>query len=58
VIMSDRVLVLSERPGTVQREIEIGLPNREHPLARRQMKEIHDYANEIFTLLKLDRRAA
>lgn len=58
VIMSDRVLVLSERPGTVQREIEIGLHNREHPLARRQMKEIHDYANEIFTLLKLDRRAA
>jgi len=58
VIMSDRVLVLSERPGTVQREIEIGLPNREHPLARRQMKEIHEYANEIFTLLKLDRRAA
>ncbi|MCA2013835.1 ABC transporter ATP-binding protein [Pararhodobacter sp. CCB-MM2] len=58
VIMSDRVLVLSERPGTVQREIPIALPNREHPLARRQMTEIHEYANEIFTLLKLDRRAA
>ncbi|MCB1388162.1 MAG: ABC transporter ATP-binding protein [Rhodobacteraceae bacterium] len=58
VIMSDRVLVLSERPGTVVREIPIDLPSREHPLKRRQMTEIHQYANEIFTLLKLDRRAA
>ena len=58
VIMSDRVLVLSERPGTVQREIVIDLPNREHPLQRRQMTEIHEYANEIFKLLRLDRRAA
>lgn len=57
-IMSDRVLVLSERPGTVMREIEIGLPDRAHPLKRRQMPEVHQYANEIFTLLRLDQRAA
>ncbi len=55
VIMSDRVLVLSERPGTVQREIVIDLPNREHPLQRRQMTEINESANEIFKLHTLNR---
>lgn len=58
VIMSDRVLVLSERPGTVIREMTVDLPDREHPLHRRQMPEVHRYANEIFTLLRLDQRAA
>ena len=58
VIMSDRVLVLSERPGTVMREIPIDLPDRAHPLKRRQMPEIHQHASEIFTLLRLDQRAA
>ena len=58
VIMSDRVLVLSERPGTVMREMPIALPDRAHPLRRRQMPEVHQYAAEIFTLLRLDQRAA
>lgn len=58
VIMSDRVLVLSERPGTVIREIPIDLPDRAHPLRRRQMPEVHAHAAEIFDLLKLVERAA
>ena len=58
VIMSDRVLVLSERPGTVMREMAINLPDRAHPLKRRQMPEVHQHAAEIFTLLRLDQRAA
>lgn len=58
VIMSDRVLVLSERPGTVMREMVIDLPDRAHPLHRRQLPEVHQYASEIFTLLRLDQRAA
>ncbi|MCL4675158.1 MAG: ATP-binding cassette domain-containing protein, partial [Pararhodobacter sp.] len=58
VIMSDRVLVLSERPGTVMREIPIALPDRAHPLHRRQMPEVHEHAGEIFKLLRLDQRAA
>lgn len=58
VIMSDRVLVLSERPGTVMREIPIALPDRAHPLHRRQMPEVHVHAGEIFKLLRLDQRAA
>jgi NitT/TauT family transport system ATP-binding protein len=58
VIMSDRVLVMSERPGTIIHEMHIDLPDRAHPLKRRQMPEIHSHAAEIFTLLKLADRAA
>lgn len=58
VIMSDRVLVMSERPGTIIREIPVNLPDRAHPLKRRQMPEVHQHAADIFTLLRLDERAA
>jgi len=58
VIMSDRVLVLSERPGTIIEEIVVDLPDRAHPLKRRQMPEVHRYAARIFDLLKLDQRVA
>lgn len=58
VIMSDRVLVMSERPGTVMREMAISLPDRAHPLKRRQMPQVHEHAAEIFTLLRLDQRVA
>lgn len=58
VIMSDRVLVLSERPGTIIHEMKIDLPDRAHPLRRRQMPEVHAHATEIFDLLKLADRVA
>lgn len=58
VIMADRVLVMSERPGTIIREIKIDLPDRDHPLKRRQMPEVSAYAAEIFGLLKLNERTA
>jgi NitT/TauT family transport system ATP-binding protein len=58
VIMSDRVLVLSERPGTIIHEMDINLPDRAHPLARRQMPQVHAHAAEIFDLLKLADKAA
>lgn len=58
VIMSDRVLVMSERPGTIIREIDVDLPERAHPLRRRQMPEVQKHASEIFDLLKLADRAA
>ena len=58
VIMADRVLVMSERPGTIIKEIKIDLPDRGHPLARRQMPEVGRYAAEIFGLLKLNERTA
>ncbi|MCC6006173.1 MAG: ABC transporter ATP-binding protein [Rhodobacteraceae bacterium] len=58
VLMSDRVIVLSERPGTILETIDVELPDRAHPLARRQMPQVYEYAARIFDLLKLDERAA
>lgn len=58
VIMSDRVLVLSERPGTIIHELPVDIPDRGQPLARRQMPQVHGYAAQIFDLLKLNERAA
>ncbi|MFV0383468.1 ABC transporter ATP-binding protein [Paracoccus sp. (in: a-proteobacteria)] len=58
VLMSDRILVLSERPGTVIAEIKIDLPHRDQPLKRRALKEVSDYAAQLFALLKLEEKAA
>lgn len=57
VLMSDRILVLSERPGTVIADISVDLPHRDEPLRRRGLKEVSDYASEIFKLLKLEEKA-
>ncbi|WP_199260684.1 ABC transporter ATP-binding protein [Paracoccus binzhouensis] len=57
VLMSDRILVLSERPGSVIAEIAVDLPHRDEPLRRRTLKEVGDYAAQIFTLLKLEEKA-
>src|SRR5882672_10484192 len=43
VLMSDRVLVMSQRPGHIIDEIAIELPNRDDPIARRQYAKVGDY---------------
>lgn len=58
VLMSDRILVLSERPGTVMAEIKVDLPHRDRPLERRKLPEVNDYAAQLFQLLKLEEKAA
>ncbi|MEP3330216.1 ABC transporter ATP-binding protein [Sedimentitalea sp.] len=58
VLMSDRVLVLSERPGTIVAEIKVDLPHRESPLKRRVMPEVAEYSAQIFKHLKLEKQAA
>jgi NitT/TauT family transport system ATP-binding protein len=57
VLMSDRILVLSERPGTVVAELKIDLPHRNQPLKRRVMSEVNAYAAELFKHLKLEEKA-
>ena len=52
--MSDRILVMSERPGRIIAEIEIDLLNRDEPLKRRRMPKVSHYVTELFNLLKLD----
>lgn len=58
VLMSDRILVLSERPGQVVAEIEVDLPKRDRPIDRRVMPEVSDYAAQLFKHLKLEEKAA
>ncbi|KZX96881.1 MULTISPECIES: ABC transporter ATP-binding protein [unclassified Sulfitobacter] len=58
VLMSDRILVLSERPGTIVAEIEVDLPRRDRPLERRVMPQVADYAAQLFKHLKLEEKAA
>jgi NitT/TauT family transport system ATP-binding protein len=43
VTLSDRVLVMSKRPGTIIDEIAIDLPQRDNPIARRHDPKANDY---------------
>ena len=43
VTLSDRVLVMSRRPGRVIDEIRIELPQRDDPIARRQAPRVNEY---------------
>ncbi len=56
VLMSDRILVLSERPGRVIADIKVDLPHRERPLQRRKLPEVNNYAAQLFELLKLEEK--
>ncbi|MOA16373.1 hypothetical protein D3C78_1365850 [compost metagenome] len=51
--MSDRLLVMSARPGTIIEEIEVDLPLRENPLERRKLPGIGPLAGRLMTLLKV-----
>ncbi len=54
VALSDRILVMSERPGTIAAQIEVELPDRDNPMARRKHPALSTYVNELMALLKLD----
>src|ERR1700736_334202 len=43
VILSDRILIMSRRPGKIIDEVSIDIPNREDPLARRRDHRVQDY---------------
>lgn len=51
VFLSQRIYVLSARPGTIQRELKINLPeNRTHKTKRQP--ELYNYTDEIYNLLR------
>ena len=54
VAMSDRIVVLSGRPGRVVEEIKIDLPDRDNPIARRAHPAAGRYIARLFELLKLE----
>ncbi|CAN5680924.1 ABC transporter ATP-binding protein [soil metagenome] len=53
VALSDRLLVMSARPGTIIEEIDVGLPHRENPLERRKLPEIGPIVGRLMELLKV-----
>jgi NitT/TauT family transport system ATP-binding protein len=53
VVMSDRVLVMSRRPGRIIDEIRIELPERDNPIARRHHAKVGDYVARLMDRLDI-----
>jgi NitT/TauT family transport system ATP-binding protein len=51
--LSDRVLVMSQRPGKIIREITVDMPDRSRPFRRRGNPRMNEYLVEILDLLGL-----
>ena len=54
VTLSDRVLVMSRRPGRIIDEIRIDLPRRENPIARRHDPKVNAYLDRLMDLLGIE----
>ena len=48
VSLADKVIILSTRPGTVKKVVDIDLKEFGSPLKRRESKKAHDYFDEIW----------
>jgi NitT/TauT family transport system ATP-binding protein len=53
VTLSDRVLVMSRRPGHIVDELQIDIPQREDPIARRQHPRIGEYMARLMDRLDI-----
>jgi len=53
VTLSDRVLVMSRRPGRIIDEIKIDIPDRDDPLKRRTHPKVTDYVNRLMDRLDI-----
>jgi NitT/TauT family transport system ATP-binding protein len=53
VTLSDRVLVMSARPGRIVDEMAIDLPRRDEPLARRRDPRVNDYVARLMDRLHI-----
>src|SRR5262249_23527267 len=58
VIMSERILVMSERPGRIIEEIVVELPNRDNPMARISAPRAREYVDRLLASLHLQEKAA
>jgi len=54
VALSDRILVMSERPGTIVESIDVDIPDRRNPMQRRKRDEVGRYVAHLMEMLKLD----
>ena len=57
VALSDRILVMSERPGTIVEEITVDIPGRDNPLQRHKHARVNELVSRLMDLLKLDAQA-
>ncbi len=57
VTLSDRVLVMSHRPGRIIDEIAIDLPQRDNPIARRKDPQVHAYVARLMDRLDIEQIA-
>ena len=57
VAMSDRILVMSERPGTIVQEIKVQMAQRDNPMLRRKHPQLGTHVSELMDLLRLDAHA-
>ncbi len=53
VTLSDRVLVMSRRPGRIIDELAIDLPQRDDPIARRQHPDVSRYVSRLMEKLDI-----
>jgi NitT/TauT family transport system ATP-binding protein len=53
VTLSDRVLVMSRRPGRIIDELAIDLPQRDDPIARRQHPDVSRYVARLMERLDI-----
>ena len=53
VALSDRVLVMSRRPGSIIEVINIDIPDRHNPLARRRHVRHAEYVSHLMNLLDI-----
>jgi NitT/TauT family transport system ATP-binding protein len=58
VALSDRILVMSQRPGRIIEEITVDIGDRDNPMKRRQHKRVGDYVVQLMGLLHIEQAAA
>lgn len=56
VSMSDRILVMSDGPGRIIEEIDVGLPDRDNPLQRLATPRAGEIVAHLFHSLHIDNR--
>ena len=53
IALSDRVLVMSRRPGRIVEELPVDLPHRDSPIARRQHPRASEYVSHLMESLDI-----
>jgi NitT/TauT family transport system ATP-binding protein len=58
VALSDRILVMSQRPGRIIEEIDVAIDDRDNPMKRRQHPKVAAYVVQLMKLLQIEQAAA